>query len=132
MAGCGNNIKVGGKVTFPDGTPLHTGTVIFETASHQFVGYIQPDGTYTVSGMKIGDGLPAGIYQIAVTGTSVYEFIPSKNPNSDTAGQEIEKRIVDQKYESPSTSGLTFEVTPNDRVFNITVEKPVEPVKRRR
>ncbi len=116
LTGCGSgNIKVGGSVKFSDGTPLNCGTVLFETPANQYVGHIKSDGTYTVSGLKENDGLPAGSYKVAVTGANEYV--------RDEEGNEVEKSLIDSKYTSTSTSELTFEVTPTNKVFNIVLEK---------
>ena len=106
--GCGNGgVKGGGTVSFSDGTLLDRGTVVFSNAQHQYTGTIQSDGTFNLGGLKPGDGLPPGTYRVAVT--DVYDG---------------ETPILDVKYESPESSGITFEVVAGKKEpFKITVER---------
>ena len=112
VAGCGDSfIRTGGKVTFDDGSPVPYGAVVFETGGFMADGRIQPDGTYTLSSLKPGDGLPAGTYKVSISGTEM---------------DENDKRIehVDPKFANPATSGLTAEVSKGQSKFDFTVTKP--------
>jgi len=112
VGGCGSgNVKGGGTVSFSDGAPLDHGTVVFANAQHQYTGTIQSDGTFKLGGLKPGDGLPTGTYQVAVIG--VYEN---------------EVSILDEKYGSPELSGITVEVAAGkNEPFKITVERSRTP-----
>ena len=112
VAGCGGSfIPTGGKVTYEDGTPVPAGGIVFETGNFMADGRIQPDGTYTLSSLKPGDGLPAGTYKVTISGT---------------AYDENDRRIehVHPKFSNPETSELTAEVTRGQNQFNFTVTKP--------
>lgn len=117
LSGCGSNgIKAGGTVKFSDGSPLTCGTVLFENESSQYVGHIKPDGSFVVSGLKEGDGLPAGTYKVAISGAAEYV--------ADAEGNETEKFLINPKYISTSTSDLAFDISPENKKIEITVEKP--------
>ena len=112
VAGCGGEfIPTGGKVTFDDGTPVPSGGVVFETDGFMADGRIQPDGTYTLSSLKPGDGLPAGNYKVSISAMEYDEH-------------ERQTVLVDPKYSSPATSGLTAEVSKGQNRFDFTVSRP--------
>ena len=122
LQGCGNQVRVKGKVTFPDGAPLSHGSVRFQNATHMASGGIQPDGSYTLSSVGTNDGIPKGTYTVTVV---AFESAGS------TTGVDLEKEslpppksLIDLKYNSPETSGLTCDVQ-GATVFDI----PVEPFK---
>src|SRR5207253_2832886 len=69
LAGCGGSsvYRAGGKVVYPDGTPLPGGVVLCEPAEEvktdgkappSVRGYIQPDGTFRLGTYKDDDGAP--------------------------------------------------------------------------
>jgi len=118
LSGCGNGqVSVKGTVQFPDGTPLTRGDVQFLTPTFVGSGQIQPDGSYVIGSLKEADGLPKGTYTITVR---AYE------DQGNTAGISPEnvkpvQPLVDLKYSSPQTSGLTCDVQ-GPTVHLITVE----------
>jgi len=107
-SGCGSgNVKGGGTVSFPDGTPVQSGTVVFANDLHQFTGTIQANGTFRLGGLRPGDGLPPGTYRVAVI--EVYEN---------------EVAILDDRFESFERSSISFDVVRgNNEPFAITVER---------
>ena len=120
--GCGKNCSVSGKVTFPDGTPLTVGKVVFETQTFQASGKIKSDGTYTMGSSKAGDGVPKGTYQISIQDVmqpTVEATTPGKPPKL-TFPKELP---IDKKYFSINTSGLTCEVKGRTK-YDIKVEAP--------
>jgi len=116
-AGCNSGSGVGGKVTFDDGTPLTVGTVVFETETQQMIGEIHKDGTYRMSPDGKKNGIPNGEYKVAVSG-AVEETGEVRDD-----GRKVTRTIIDEKFRSPSTSGLTCEVN-GAKTFNITVTRP--------
>lgn len=115
FSGCGNQLPLGGKVTFSDdGSPLSLGTVVFEKGDFSAVGRIKPDGTYTVGSFKENDGLPAGVYKVCVIGAILREPVPGSSPTGD---------LIDSKFTSTKTSELTFEVSPKNRTFDFSVDR---------
>ncbi|MDR0522524.1 MAG: hypothetical protein LBH00_11840, partial [Planctomycetaceae bacterium] len=107
--GCGNgNVKAGGTVKFSSGEAMPAGTVFFETEKNRYMGEIK-DGTFELGGIRPGDGLPAGIYQV-----SVQELDMVENP------------LIAERFRSAATSGISFEVRKGSKknFFEIVVEKP--------
>ncbi|MDR1483882.1 MAG: hypothetical protein LBT09_03565 [Planctomycetaceae bacterium] len=116
FAGCNSGkVKLGGKVTFTDGTPLGVGEVYFQTPTYEARGTLKPDGTYVVGSISDKDGLPKGKY-------NVYIFGAQKPSGEARDGIDVMVQLVNEKYLSPETSGLTVDVpTPNGK-FDFQVE----------
>jgi hypothetical protein len=113
FSGCNNKfVPFRGKVTGSDGQPYTKGYVVFTNEKVSARGKLQPDGTYTLRSFKDGDGLAPGKYQVSFSGH--VETI--ETPNGPLRVSDIDK-----KYEDPSTSGLSCEVTKGGR-FDFTVE----------
>jgi flagellar hook assembly protein FlgD len=115
--GCGHNVYVRGKVTFSDdNSPVPNGTVNFETDTFIARGYLKSDGMYTVGSLSTNDGLPSGLYKVSITGAE-------KEIGIKKDGDPIMELLIDKRYTNNITSGLTFEVTPASKIFNITVDR---------
>jgi hypothetical protein len=121
--GCGPNNKVTGKVTFPDGSPLTEGEVIFESPTLMAKGSIKKDGTYV---METGElkGVPQGTYQVSLGGFKFEEITFSGVQGAPPTITPLEIP-VDRKFLSSTRSGLTCEVK-GRTTYNITVEAPAK------
>jgi len=115
-AGCGggDGFPVGGKVTFPDGSPLIRGEVTLISSSFTAGGHIVADGTYNINAR-----VPAGIYQVTVRAMAD----SPADPMRDVADALPVRSLVDPKYNSPETSELTVEIK-GRTTHNITVTAP--------
>jgi hypothetical protein len=130
LSGCGKGFSVTGKVAFPDGTPLTTGYVCFENATMTLTGTINSSGQYQMTGASPGEGVPAGEYQVYISGA-----VQPGNPNTgpvelDADGNALVKTVdkpdiplIDAKFTRKSSSGLQCEVK-GKTTFNIEVTKP--------
>lgn len=84
-------MPVSGKVTFK-GKPLTHGTVDFEPeAGREAHGAIQPDGGYTLTTFKDGDGAVVGKHRVSISG--------------------LNKKDLPLKYHGPSSSGIEIDVS---------------------
>jgi len=123
--GCGPNVTVTGKVTFPDGTPLTTGQVLFESPAMLARGRIQSDGTYSITTGEL-KGIPRGTYQVSISGFEP-TYVPAPiGPQGHPMGapQVIPPVIpIHRDFLDSITSGLTVDVQ-GRTVFNITVRPP--------
>jgi hypothetical protein len=117
--GCGRKqYSVRGKVSYPDGSPLTQGMVVFESTSQERPvmarGEIQADGRYELSTTQPGDGLPAGKYRVLVA--------PKTDPTA------VDKRPTeppfDPKFTEFATSELVCEVQEQANEYAITVTRP--------
>jgi hypothetical protein len=116
FVGCNsNNVSVSGKVTYPDGTPVTVGQVVFDDDKFLGRAYLQPDGSYRMGRIKDGDGIPKGTYKVFLYDANIYEESPG--------GSSIVKPQVSAKFMDGDTSELTCTVE-GKTVFNFTVERP--------
>jgi hypothetical protein len=115
-AGCGNNVRVTGKVTFEDGSPVTAGTVIFTTEKAQFSGFIK-NGSYDAGATKNGQGIPPGTYKVWLSDTARVEAIPN---SPDTAAFPQ----ITAEFTSPSGTPLQLEVKSGGSItFDISVKR---------
>ena len=133
IIGCGDNVRLRGKVTFSDThEPLTCGEIHFSTASFLARATIQPDGTYTVGTMNESDGLPPGEYSIAIV-NAVEEKQSLGSPATigpRGLGQTVpEKLLIDPKYKNKATSGLSITVDKSGKVFDFEVDRFQTPTK---
>lgn len=124
--GCGPNVRVSGTVSFPDGTPLDQGVVVFESPKLVAKGPLNGSGGYRLGSIKAGDGLPPGNYKVyfAFTARQDASFVPPVN--EPDAVRYID--VIDPKYASAASTPLTWDVKKSETV-NLTVEHPVQPTK---
>ena len=118
-AGCGNNIKVSGKVTLTDGTPVPGGRIVFISGVNQGKGNIGPDGTYRLSFQKKDDGIPPGEYVVLISGA----FFKPKNLVATDEMDEGSRPMVDLKYAETETSPLTCSVPSESYNFDVEPSK---------
>ena len=114
LAGCGGQgfVPAGGKVTFDDGTPVGGGGVAFMTDTFMADGDIKPDGTFVLTSLKPGDGLPPGSYKVTIGW-------------SELDAREGTIYHIHPKFSDPTTTELTAEVKKGDKnQFEFTVTKP--------
>ena len=106
-----------GRVTFSDtGEPLEMGTVVFMKEGFQARGDIRTGGQYTMGSLSERDGLPRGTYQVFITGAVQLEGTSFEGLR--------EVPLVERKFTSPDTSGLTVEVDGSTRRFDFEVDRP--------
>ena len=116
--GCSENVSIRGKVTFSDDqSPLTVGMVFFDTDSYQARGLLAPDGTYELGSTGLKDGLPPGEYRVYVSGASI------SDPNVPPEANAPPLPLIDPKYESGLTSGLSVKVDRSTRTFDFSVDR---------
>ena len=119
VVGCGSgNMPLKGKVTFSDdGSPLTEGTVVCQKDGKIYRGIIEEDGTYTITDIeKAGTGLPPGKYQVTLTAQKATLV-------DDVYGHYEYEQLIDLKYQSPETSGLSVEIPAEKNTYNIVVDR---------
>jgi len=124
---CSDVIKVHGKVTYPDGTPVTHGCVTFECGQELALGMLDKSGNYRLGRFKDGDGIKPGSYSIWLTGTNITEAQSPEAMRSgfNTTTSSTTTATVHKKFTSKATSNLTFEAKPGGpKTFNFVVEKP--------
>lgn len=121
LPGCGKgHVELSGRVTFSDnGEPMTHGTVAFVSATSLARGEIDENGYYTVGSYGETDGLLPDTYRVFFSNTEI--SIGERGEASNKI--PIMKAVIDPKYASPDTSGLTLEVDKTTRQFDIKVDR---------
>jgi hypothetical protein len=120
LGGCGSDqlktAVVRGTVTY-NGKPVPNGTISFVPVSGpNATGEIQPDGTYTLTTYRKGDGAVLGQHTVVIVAME------------DTSKRLPEERnplpppIVPLKYTSLATSDLRADVKDQENTINFTLE----------
>lgn len=112
--GCGSadRAEVSGKVTRADGSPLVGARVIAraDATGKSANGLTDSDGSYVLSMIEPGDGVPAGEYK-----ASIIEYRGS--------GDNMRPASISSKYANPDESGLAFAVSGGEeKVFDVVVD----------
>jgi len=119
LLGCGaagpKTAIVKGKVTFK-GKPVPNGTVTFIPASGQHAtGEIRPDGTYTLTSFRPGDGAIPGTYKVIVV---AMQDMTGRLPEDRTP---LPPPIVPNKYTSIATTDLIAEVKEGENTIDLSL-----------
>ena len=124
LAGCGKGISVQGKVSFPDGKPLATGIVCFQNEKTLARGRLDANGTYRLSTNTPKEGLAEGTYKVYITEAFDRQTFPLPTNDDEPIRYPIETPLIDAKFMNPETSGLSCNVVPGGKPFDITVDYP--------
>jgi hypothetical protein len=121
FTGCSNGqlptYPVSGRVIFPDGSPVHMGSIEFKSLEHpiQARGTIANDGSFRLSTYGENDGAVAGNHRCVVTQFVIVEDIPNFKPSHEG--------VVHPRFGSYQTSGLEFDVSDSEENFiTVTVQ----------
>ena len=138
LTGCGGGPRLGkvsGRVTF-NGKRVPTGTIMFHPdAGPAAVGAIGPDGTYTLTTIKPGDGAVVGSHRVTIHATTVgpgslvdpksfeeeIELAQRKDPKAKVLVPGKVEWIVPEKYSRPETTDLTATVQPGANTIDFAL-----------
>ena len=127
LIGCSGGLRLGkvsGRVTFK-GKPVPTGTIMFHPdEGPTAVGAIGPDGTYTLTTVKPGDGAIVGSHRVTIQATTVgpgsladpksfeeeMELAQRRDPKAKVLVPGKVNWLVPEKYSRPDTTDLTAQV----------------------
>lgn len=123
LAGCSKNVRVTGRVSFPDGTPLTMGTVYFTDDFILGRGDLNTNGEYSLHTFRKNDGIPRGVYNVYITGAFYMDGgVRHESKFGDLTLDRIQY-LIDLQHMTPDTSGWIFDVQKNS-VINLTVYPP--------
>jgi hypothetical protein len=106
--------NLSGSVTY-NNKPVTGGTITFFDVSEKPIsGEIKPDGTYTVSKVRVGRA------RIAVTTPMAIEF--KAQGAGDVLPNAPKPPAIPPRYGDPEKSGLTCDVTEGDQTHPVTLE----------
>ena len=126
ITGCNNgNVPLSGTVTFSDdNSPLTVGAVSFEGSSVRAFGTLDGKGHYVVGTEKERDGIPPGTYKIALIGAGTTgERMEYQQLGQTVSGMAKFIPVVDTKYTSTETSGLSLTVDHSTKTFDFQVDR---------
>ena len=117
VMGCGDRgpklASVRGTVTYK-GKPVPNGTVTFIPASGQHAtGEIRPDGSYTLTSFRPGDGAIPGTYKVVVV---AIQDMTGRLPEDRTP---LPPPIVPNKYTSIATTDISVEVKEGENQIDL-------------
>ncbi|MFO0791362.1 MAG: hypothetical protein U0805_18025 [Pirellulales bacterium] len=99
-------VPVSGKVLL-EGQPLKFGSITFQPMRGQPAsGTIGPDGSFTLSTYRPGDGAAVGQHRVKITCYTSQDPAAKKDGPSESLGESL----IPQQYTSSDTSGLTVAV----------------------
>lgn len=121
-AGCSDGnpatYPVHGSVRFADGKPLTKGTVEFEVMDHEMAitatGEISEEGTFQLGTFESDDGAIAGRHRAVV--------VADHQIGTGAERPGLLPVLLHPRFRDFDTSGLEFEVKPEDNEFTISVE----------
>lgn len=125
--GCSSHVRtypVSGTVRFKTGGAVHVGTIELKSREHKSHarGQIQPDGSFTLTTYKDGDGAVAGMHDCVIV-----QFVMTEEL---TAHKASTVGVIDRRYASYSTSGLTAVIRPekdNELIIEVDGLLPSQP-----
>lgn len=129
ILGCTRNISLSGQVTYSDdGSPVTNGVICFEGKTRVARGEIQADGSYGIGTFSRSDGIPEGEYGIYFFGVESEKPINGPIPTGkqemlSSWGGKTRTPLIDEKYLSPKTSGLSIFVDGKTSKYNISLDR---------
>lgn len=124
FTGCGDNVPLGGTVTFSDdGSPLEVGTIAFTNGTMQARGDIGAGGKYDLGTLKVGDGLPPGDYKVYITGAEKTEAGKTIGTGEYQSTLNKITQLIDPKYSSADKTPLTAKVDASTKQIDFKVDR---------
>jgi hypothetical protein len=126
--GIGKRYSVSGKVTYK-GEPVQRGNVSFapEGVGGRGANGVIKNGYYSrMTTLTPGDGVLPGKYKVGINAnftdmSKAASINGGMYQGSRFAGPRI--KVIPEKYVSPETSGLTYEVKPESNTFDIDLQE---------
>jgi hypothetical protein len=119
VSGCGRYGDVSGTVTHK-GKPLVWGTVQFEGSDNMLKqGNINPDGTYSISGVAVGEA-KAAVSSINPKSSDFQLRRPQEGGPKTPPRTEVKGWFpIPTKYDTPFKSGLVYTIKSGDNTIDI-------------
>jgi len=112
IIGCGGDgVPVTGTVKLADGTPLTSGSMIYQSDNINVIGNLDAQGRFSLYQQKPGDKVPPGTYRGAVS------YDTSRDNPIQVEGVTRQSLLpFPERFESFERSGLTFTAEPGKPV----------------
>ena len=120
-AGCGDMVRVVGKVTYADGTPLTVGQIVFTDDFYMGKSDLDKNGEYSIHTRRRNDGIKKGTYRVYITGAIRFENTPDSQFKEEDlyTGRAPEIKsidLIDAQYTNPDTTGWVYELKKNSKI----------------
>jgi hypothetical protein len=116
--GCGNNVRVRGKVVYSDdGSPITCGQICFVNDKTLARGDIKEDGTFQMGSNGTADGLLPGEYTVYFSGVTKYVGV-----NADSE-EPLRIPLLAENFNSPELSEMKINVTGSTKWLEIKVDR---------
>ena len=110
--GCGGNVTITGTAALADGTPVATGFVEFHSGTNMYRA-TNRNGSFSPGATRDGGGIPAGVYQIRVSGVGEIVERPGSTPEEPLTTFVSH---INERYEDIATSGLSIDTSQTRRL----------------
>lgn len=119
LVGCSSDLKPIQGVVYIDGTPASHGEICFHPVEggRGGSGIIQADGSYSISYLKVGDGLPNGKYKITLV---IKKATDDDLRDEEYSGKRRTVSLIPLAYNDPKTTPLETELN-DGGVFDVEV-----------
>lgn len=123
--GCNGNVHISGKVTYPDGTPLSIGQIIFTDDFYMAKSDINKNGEYSLHSARRNDGIRRGTYRVYITGAMRFEESDDDSPSVGLAPVRMDRivNLIDDQHMTADTSGWEYELKKSQKI-DFTVYPP--------
>jgi hypothetical protein len=116
LTGCGDMVRVTGKVTYPNGQPLTIGQVIFTDDFYMGKSDLDKNGEYSIHSVRPNDGIKRGVYRAYIT--SAIRFEPTEEITDAVLNYRCDDPdlLIDMQHTNPDTSGWVFDLQKNSKI----------------
>jgi len=116
--GCNGNVHISGKVTYPDGTPLSTGQILFTDDFYMAKSDISKSGEYSLHSYRRNDGIRKGVYKVYITGAMRFEQDDDSKAvglaSFTPLGRAVD--LIDRQHTNPDASGWEFDLKKSQKI----------------
>jgi hypothetical protein len=114
-----------------ESVPAGTGVVFLADDGFTASGQVGADGSYELSIADSGNQIPAATYKVMVSGAAAggvsaddadYDAMMEASASGDAQPETPAQSTIPSKYNSTSTSGLSFTVSEGENTINIELQ----------
>ncbi|MDR3233633.1 MAG: hypothetical protein LBT46_08235 [Planctomycetaceae bacterium] len=123
ISGCGSGVRVSGKVTFDDDSPMALGTIMFDSGLQVYSGAMRSDGTYSLGVTQDRQRIPAGKYKVWFSATARIERLYGKDGKPVEPPRQLVFSQIQEDYTGFDRTSLEADVQTGNRTFDFVVKR---------
>lgn len=116
LAGCGDKVRVTGRVTYPNGQPLTVGQVIFTDDFYMGKSDLDKNGEYSIHTVRPNDGIKRGYYRAYITSAITFEPTDEIHDGLQSYRFDTPVMLIDMQHTNPDTSGWVFDIQKRSKI----------------